>query len=99
MNTLLKESFAPGALYEFKIHTNGDAVADLSYSAQFASLGDRKQTATVRRNQGKRAGGVGDDGEVLVEEAPVSVGREALMTKSGDYRFSSVGAVILSFST
>ena|SRR5262249_10731362 len=86
VNTLLKESFAPGALYEFKIDTNGDA-ADLSYSVQFASLGDRKQTARVRRNQGKRAGGVGDDGEVLVEEAPVSVGREALMTKSGDYRF------------
>ena len=55
-----KEPFAPGALYEFKIDTNGDAVAELSYSAQLASLGDRKQTATVRRNQGKRAGGVGD---------------------------------------
>src|SRR5262245_51304190 len=81
------EPFKPGALYEVKVDTNGDAVADLSYSVQFASLGDRKQTATVRRNQGKRAGGVGDDGEVLVEEAPVSVGREALMTKSGDYRF------------
>jgi hypothetical protein len=60
VNTVLKEPFAPGALYEFKIDTSGDAVAELSYSAQLASLGDRKQTATVRRNQGKRAGGVGD---------------------------------------
>ena len=28
-----------------------------------------------------------DDGEVIVEGAPVSVGREALVTKAGDYRF------------
>src|SRR5262249_30076810 len=82
-----REPFAPGALYEFKIDTDGDAVADLSYSAQFASLGDRKQTATVRRIQGKRAAGVGDEGEVIVRQAPVSVGREALVTNAGDYRF------------
>jgi hypothetical protein len=29
----------------------------------------------------------GDGGEVIVEEAPVSVEREALVTKAGDYRF------------
>src|SRR5262249_47705271 len=46
-----------------------------------------KQTATVRRIQGKQAAGVGENGEVIVEEAPVSVGREALVTKAGDYRF------------
>src|SRR5215813_3025712 len=60
----IKEPFAPGALYEFKIDTDADAVADLSYSVQFASSGDGKQTATVRRIQGKRAGGVGEDGAV-----------------------------------
>src|SRR5467141_1761846 len=82
-----KEPFAPGALYEFKIDTDGNAVADLSYSVQFASSGDEKQSATVRRIQGKRAAGVGDEGEVIVQQAPVSVGREALVTKAGDYRF------------
>jgi len=82
-----KEPFAPGALYEFKIDTDGDAVADLSYSVQFASSGDGKQTATVRRSQGERAAGVGEDGEVIVEEAPVSFGREALVTKVGDFGF------------
>ena len=41
------EPFKPGALYEIKIDTNGDAVADLSCSVQFASSGDGKQTATV----------------------------------------------------
>src|SRR5215475_4471569 len=54
-----KEPFALGALYEFKIDTDGDAVADLSYRAQFASSGDGKQVATVRRIQDKGAAGVG----------------------------------------
>src|SRR5262249_42469348 len=83
----IKEPFAPGALYEFKIDTDSNAVADLSYSVKFASSGDGKQTATVRHVQDERAAGVGDGGEVIVEEAPVSFGREALVTKAGDYRF------------
>src|SRR5215472_15289014 len=71
------EPFAPGALYDIKIDTDGDAMADLAYSVQFASAADGKQTATVRRSQGARAAGVCDEGEVLVADAPVSVGREA----------------------
>jgi hypothetical protein len=81
------EPFAPGALYEVKIDTNGDAVADLAYSVQFSSSDDGKQTATLRRIQSTRAAGVGDNGEVIVKGAPVSVGREALVTKAGDCRF------------
>lgn len=81
------EPFAPEALYEVKVDTDGDAVADLAYCVQFLSLGDGKQTATLRRTQGARAAGVGDDGEVIVKDAPVSVGREALVTKAGDCRF------------
>jgi Domain of unknown function (DUF4331) len=79
------EPFKPGALYEFKIDTNGDAVADLGCTLQFASSGDGKQTATVRRLQGKQAAGIGDDGEVIVQQAPVSVGRDALVT-NGEFR-------------
>src|SRR5215468_11563943 len=56
--------FKPGALYEVKVDTNGDAVADLGCSVQFSSSGDGKQAATVRRLQGKQAAGMGDDGEV-----------------------------------
>ena len=37
--------------------------------------------------QGARAVEVCDGGEVIVENAPVSVEREALVTKAGDYRF------------
>jgi len=82
-----KEPFAPGALYEVKVDTNGDAVADLGCSVQFSSSGDGQQTATVRRLQGARAPGVGDEGELIVEHAPVSVGKEALVTEVGDFRF------------
>jgi hypothetical protein len=84
-----KEPFAPGALYEIKIDTNGDAIADICYSVQFASSEHGKQTATVRRTQGTRAAGFGDDGEVLVQGARVSVEREALVTEVGDFRFFS----------
>jgi hypothetical protein len=80
------EPFKPGALYEFKIDINGDAVADICYSAQFASSENGKQTATVRRTLGAQAVGIGDDGEVIVENAPVSVEHEALLTKAGDFR-------------
>jgi len=92
------EPFKTGALYEIKIDTNGDAVADLGCSVQFASLGDGTQTATVRRLQCMRAGSVDEQGEVIVQQAPVSVGKEALVTQVGDFRFFFVGAAILSFS-
>ena len=81
------EPFAPGALYEVKVDTDGDAVADLAYSVQFASADDAKQTATVRRVQGVQAAGVGEEGEVIVQQIPVSVGREAVVTEAGEYRF------------
>src|SRR5260221_11852706 len=71
------EPFAPGALYEIKIDRNGEAIADIGYSVQFAYSKDGKQAATVRRIQGARAAGVGDDGEVVVQGAPISFGREA----------------------
>jgi hypothetical protein len=81
------EPFAPEALYEIKIDTNGDAITDICYSVQFASSEDGKQAATVRRLQGVQAAGVGEEGEVIVQQAPVSVGREAVVTEAGDYRF------------
>jgi hypothetical protein len=81
------EPFKPGALYEIKIDTNGDAIADICYSVQFASSEDGKQAATVRRAQDGPAVSFCDVGEVIVEQAPVSFGREALVTEAGDYCF------------
>src|SRR5262249_55490797 len=81
------EPFKPGALYEVKVDTNGDAVADLGWTVQFASWEDGKQTATVRGIQGKQTGGTGEKGEVIVQQASVSVEKEALVTQVGDFRF------------
>jgi len=81
------EPFKPGALYEVKVDTNGDAVADLGCTVQFSSSEDGKQAATARRLQGTRACSVGEEGEVIVQQAPVSVEKEALVTQVGDFRF------------
>jgi hypothetical protein len=41
----------------------------------------------LRRVEGKPAAGTGDDGQMILEGAPVSTGREARVTEAGDYRF------------
>src|SRR4029077_12847379 len=53
------EPFAPEALYELKIDTDGDAIADIAYQGRFASAG-RGQTATLRRLEGAQAAGTGE---------------------------------------
>src|SRR5260221_5048441 len=81
------EPFATEALYELKIDTDGDAVADIAYRVRFSSSKAGAQTATLRRVEGAEAAGAGDGGQTLVEGAPVSTGREARVTETGDYRF------------
>ena len=81
------EPFAPEALYELKIDTDGDAVADIAYRVRFAPGQGGTQTAILRRIDGPQAAGTDDGGQVIVERAPVSTGREARVTEAGDYRF------------
>ena len=81
------EPFAPEALYELKIDTNGDAVADITYRVRFSSSEGGTQTATLRRVEGAQAPATGDDGQIIVEGVPVSTGRDARVTQAGDYRF------------
>jgi Domain of unknown function (DUF4331) len=81
------EPFSPEALYEFRIDTNGDGVADLTFAVRFASREDGSQTATVRRRDGARATGRADGGQVIVEAAAVSTGRNARVAEAGGYRF------------
>ena len=80
-------AFAPEAIYELKIDTNGDAVADIAYRVRFASREGGAQTATLRRVAGAQAAGTDDDGQVIVEGVPVSMGPETQVTEVGDYRF------------
>jgi hypothetical protein len=81
------EPFAPQALYEIKIDTNGDAVADIAFQVRFLSSKGGAQTATLRILKGAQAAGTGEGGQVIVEGAPVSTGREAHVKQAGDYRF------------
>jgi hypothetical protein len=81
------EPFAPEALYEFKIDTDGDAVADIAYRVRFSSSEGGAQTATLRRAVGAQAAGMGDSGQVIIEGAPVSTGPEARVAEAGDHRF------------
>jgi hypothetical protein len=82
-----REPFVAEALYEIKVDTNGDAVADIAYRVHFSSSEDGPQTATVRRVEGAQAAETGDSGQVMIEAAPVSTGRDARVTEAGRYRF------------
>src|SRR5216683_4019107 len=81
------DPFAPEALYELKIDTDGDAVANIAYRVRFSASAGDKLIATLRRVEGTQAAGTGDGGQAIVERAPVSTGREAQVTEAGDYRF------------
>ena len=80
------EPFAPEAIYELKVDTNGDRVADVAFRVRFSAT-NGAQFATVRRVEGAEAAGMGETGEIIVEGAPVSMGSEVQLTESGDYRF------------
>src|SRR5713101_7021427 len=81
------EPFATEWLYEFKIDTDGDAVADIAYRVRFSTSEGGRQTATLRRVVGAQAAGMDDSGQIIVEGAPVSTGPEARVTEVGDHRF------------
>jgi uncharacterized protein DUF4331 len=81
------EPFAPEAIYELKIDTDRDAVADIAFRVRFSPSENGAQSATVRRAEGADAAGMGDGGEAIIEGAPVSMGREAQVAQAGDYRF------------
>jgi hypothetical protein len=81
------EPFAPEALYELKIDTDGDAIADIAYRMRFSAFERGAQTAILRRVDGPQAAGTSDGGQVIVAGAPVSIGAEARVTEARDTRF------------
>src|SRR2546428_12735808 len=66
-----REPFAPKALYELKIDTNGDAVALIAYRVRFSSCAGRPQTATARRDEGVEAAASGESRSVIIETQPL----------------------------
>jgi hypothetical protein len=81
------EPFAPEGIYEIRVDTNGDVVADIAFRFRFARDDEGGMTAAVRRAEGPAAVGMGDGGEIIVEGAPVSMGPEVRVTEAGAYRF------------
>jgi hypothetical protein len=81
------DPFATEAVYEIKIDTDGDYVADIAYRVRFTSDKNGAQTATLRRVEGEQAASTGDEGQTILEGAPVSTTHNAHITESGDYRF------------
>ena len=80
------DPFAHEAIYELKIDTDGDSVADIAYRVRFSPFEGGAQTATLRCVRGAAAAGVGDTGDVLIEAAPVSLGRTPRVTEVGEHR-------------
>jgi hypothetical protein len=81
------EPFSPEAIYELKIDTDGDAVANIAYRVRFASSGGGAQAATLSRVEGAEAAGTGEGGQIILAGAKVSTGRDSQVTAAGDYRF------------
>ena len=81
------DPFADEAIYELKIDTNGDAVADIAYRVRFSPFKDGAQSATVRWVRGAAAAGTGDTGDLLFEAVPVSVGRAPHVAEAEGHRF------------
>jgi len=79
--------FAPEAVYELKIDTDGDHVADIAYRVRFSTGSGNEQTATVRRVAGPDAAGIDGDGEVVIDGAPVSLGDDSSGVESNGCRF------------
>ena len=89
------EPFASEAVYELKIDTDSDAVADIAYRVSFSSQERGAQAATLRRVEGEQAAGTGDSGQTIIEGAPVSTGCEVRVTEIPDLRRLAQRSVFL----
>jgi hypothetical protein len=83
----LANQFEHNAIYEVLIDTNGDAVADISFRITYSTFADGKQFATVRRATGADAATNGQDGAIIIANAPVSFNSTPHITESGPYKF------------
>jgi Domain of unknown function (DUF4331) len=81
-----RDPFSPEAIYELKIDTDGDAVADIAYRLRFSPFEAGVQTVTLRCIRGPAAAGAGDTGELLIEAAPVSLGQTPHIAEGAGHR-------------
>lgn len=83
----LADSFESEAIYDLRIDTNGDAVADVAYRVRFSPFANGAQTATVHYATGQAAAGKNSGGRVIINNAPCSFGHTAKITTAGQYKF------------
>jgi len=70
------DSFASEAVYELKVDTNADAIADIAYRFTFSTKENGMQKATVRHVSGEKAKDNGNDGDIIFQDVLVSFGEE-----------------------
>ncbi len=83
----LADTFRHDAIYELKVDTNGDAIADIAFRFLFSEVEDGKQVAEVRRATGDEAAGANSEGREIIDDAPVSFGSTPHVTEHGPYKF------------
>src|SRR5712692_116161 len=75
----LANEFESGAEYLIRVDTDSDAVEDINFRVTFSPKVGERQTGRVERING--AGG-----SVVISNAPVSFGAEAMVTVDGPYK-------------
>jgi hypothetical protein len=83
----LANEFESNGLYQLKIDTDADALAEITFRIAFTPMVNGKQFATVRRAVGNAANVDENSGDVIISNAPVSFGSTAHITDQGPYRF------------
>src|ERR1700694_5244305 len=73
----LATTFEPGAIYDFKVDTNGDALAEITFRVTFSQQMNGHQKARVRRIVGS------GEGEDIIEGAPVNFDSSVTITRNG----------------
>lgn len=83
----LASEFNADAVYELKVDTDGDALANVAFRITFSANSGGNQTATVRLASGSQAVGRSGTGTVIIGGAPVSFGATPQVTTQGPYTF------------
>ena len=80
-------AFRDDAIYELKVDTDGDALAEVAFKFTFSPFSGGTQNATVRRAEGGQAVGRGLTGDIIINNAPASFGSTPTVTENGSYKF------------
>ncbi len=80
-------SFRDDAVYEIKVDTDGDALANVAFKTTFTPFNNGSQSATVRRAAGGMAVGRDLTGDIIIDNSPASFSSTPSVTESGAYKF------------